>query len=183
MRNNQLHIGCLIFFVMVFWASFTCPVSAFEIPQEYLKNIDEPADNIPVIINRLRSTAKNLEEADEQEAAQRETMQMAAAAAYAEAFTTRTNLQKQAKENAAKGEASNSHKTEVDIISEEVQGHMRSSAERLNSIVALEAVLANMEGTIIISSLPKDEVEEEDKEDKEDAPAEETPAAAEGGEK
>ena len=158
--------------VFAILATAVSPVAAFDVPGAFQKNINDPGENVPVIIETLSYNALNSEDADKEEVAMVKLKQKAIAAAYAEAFTMRTNLQKQADKNAAEGKKKSGHKTEVDLITQESKRAMRSIAERINSIMSLEAALANMEGTVIITSLPKDGPGEKEEKD--------TSAATEG---
>lgn len=149
--------------------------NAVQIP-DYIEDVEDIKGNVNVIIENLTSKAVNSESAAEDGEFKNIILRQLAASLYAEALTTRTNILKAEKAKASKekvegglGKLTGGADNKKDMMADEVQPQLRSIAERLTSIVSLEAGIANLEGTTIITRLPKapTDLEHTEKEDEE----------------
>lgn len=139
-------------------------VLAMDIP-DYIKDIDKMGavrQNVDNIINALSSEAEGSQTAVTDAEYFNIIKRKLAADLYAEALTTRTNLLKNSSDavaekakGAVSGALSGGLKDEREVIASETMPQYESIINRLNSIVALEAAAANLEGTIMITSMPK----------------------------
>ena len=137
--------------------------------------------NVRSIVKALTSNAGGLQEAQDDADYYNTVKRKLAASLYAEALTTRTNLiadeKKAAAEKTAKAAGNalagiSGSKDKKEIIANDIQPQLVSIAKRLNSIMTLEAMTANLEGTMMITGLPKsntdvisgDEAQEEEAE-------------------
>ena len=170
MRKARYYIY-LIFAAVVFAAS---SAQALEIPS-YIVDIERPYKNIDSIIEALTSNAINADEAADAQEHNNIMQRQLAASAYAQALTARIRLIRQAKDaekTARKKKLKKSTPGGADnkkaVLAQDVQPVMRSIAEHLNSIVSLEAAQANLEGTMLLNSLPRNyNLEDEDAEEAE----------------
>lgn len=152
--NNLTKIGCLL---LVF-----LPLSgakAVEIP-DYITQIDDVAANICPIINNLSSRATGATSAEADARVKQQLRRELAAAAYGQAIATRAQLQQQAFSNMILDAAlSVIIKDKKKIMADKIQPALISIAERLNSIVSMEASIAALEGTMMFTDLPKDDTD------------------------
>ncbi len=154
--NNLTKIGCLL---LVF-----LPLSgakAVEIP-DYITQIDDVAANICPIINNLSSQATGATSAEADARVKQQLRRDLAAAAYGQAIATRAQLQQQAVADVAKQGVDailSSLKYKKEIMADKIQPALISIAERLNSIVSMEASIAALEGTMMFTDLPKDDTD------------------------
>lgn len=160
---NKLSVLIFIFAVAVFMPRSGFALDMLEVPAYVDTTASVPA-NVSSIVKALTSNAGGLQEAQDDADYYNTVKRKLAASLYAEALTTRTNLiadeKKAAAEKTAKAAGNalagiSGSKDKKEIIANDVQPQLVSIAKRLNSIMTLEAMTANLEGTLMITGLPK----------------------------
>lgn len=160
---NKLSVLILFCAVTVFMPRSGFALDMLEVPAYVDTTASVPA-NVSSIVKALTSNAGGLQEAQDDADYYNTVKRKLAASLYAEALTTRTNLiadeKKAAAEKTAKAAGNalagiSGSKDKKEIIANDVQPQLVSIAKRLNSIMTLEAMTANLEGTLMITGLPK----------------------------
>ena len=156
--KNYNYISVLVFFV----AMIIAPSDAFcyKFPAAYTPKLNKPIDNADEIIKCLVSTATGSETAQNDEKRIEKLKENIATSLYAQALASRVKIAKLAAKKAKDAAAGaiaglSSVPNSRQILQEKVLEQAISVAKRLNDIVALEAGVADLEGTIIITGLPK----------------------------
>lgn len=138
-----------------------------EVPAYIDTTASVPA-NVRKIVDALTSKAEGMQEAQDDADYYNTVKRKLAASLYAEALTTRTNMIADEKKAAAEKTAKAAGKAlagmggsqdKKEIIANDVQPQLVSIAKRLNSVMTLEAMVANLEGTMLITDLPKSNTE------------------------
>ena len=164
---NKLSALILICAAAVFMPRSGFALDMLEVPA-YVDTTASVPVNVRSIVKALTSNAGGLQEAQDDADYYNTVKRKLAASLYAEALTTRTNLiadekkaaaekTAQAAGNALAGITGSEDKKE--IIANDIQPQQVSIAKRLNSIMTLEAMTANLEGTLLITGLPKSNTE------------------------
>lgn len=157
--NKKLYILSLMFAVSL--CGWIKSAQAVEIPN-YIKKVEKVKDNVDLIIENLTSKAQGSEQSQQDAEYFNGILREHAAALYAEALTTRTNILKAEQEKAEKkaaaavaGSLTGGSDNKKQILTDDILPQMQSIAERWNKIVSLEAGIASLEGNTIIIRLPK----------------------------
>lgn len=158
---------------------------AYDFPAAYSDKINDPSANTVVIIDYLTSKALNSADARDDAQRARRVKENAATALYAEALATRIKLVERSKSKGLKdtaGALTGVLKDSRSVLQEEVLTNVSNIAERLNDIVSLEAGLADMEGSAILTSIPNGDSElvERDEDQDQDQDQEDVDVQEEG---
>lgn len=143
------------------WGLFLSPslAGAYDFPAAYNKEVNNPSANTKVIDKYLTSSAGSSAEATEDAERSRRLRENIATALYAEAISTRIKVIRESKKKKLPTPPIKESRT---ILQDEVLKHTGNIARRLNDIVALEAGIADMQGTNILTRLPNEQKEEEE---------------------
>ena len=158
--KNYNYISIIMFVLTI----FIIPADAlcYEFPYAYSVKINDPNDNAEIIANYLISEATDAKTAQEDKERIEMIKENIVTSLYAEALATRIKIAKRAEEkklSAAKDKISGAITGKLNdaraVLQDEVLLHTGNIAERLNDIMSMEAGIADLEGTIILTNLPK----------------------------
>ncbi len=155
-------------FSILFLAAVCCtPTStlALEIPDYIVSKNGKPinvADNICPIIKALSSEAVNSTEAEAEASKENELLRDLASKVYAEAISTRVVLMNEKDrefdlDSLCADKGNGEAEEQKEIMTKATRPLLISIARRLQSIAALEAGIASLEGTQMFKSIPKGE--------------------------
>ena len=121
----------------------------------YIEDTDDIKGNICKIINEKTASGLAFEDTALTSAEKNAIVMKTISSLYAEGFTTMTSLSKNPSVVGSFINTASSiiPKDKKDVLESEVQKQMNSVAKRLNSIISLEAGIAELEGTMALLPL------------------------------